>query len=219
MTVGVTPVLADQLALAEVGERFLRFMRHPGRVPPARHGGPRERRTGRCRGRPSRLGARLRARGGALRAARRRPARCASTPSSRRRDRALDLGRDARGAAAARDRAGCACSWHRIDSHRARFGSWSGGFWLPECAYRPGLEEQLATAGVRAFCVDQTDAGDSLAQLEPRATLAGPIAVPIDWETIELVWEPRLPRRSRLPRLPRADDQRPAAVRDRRRRL
>ena len=41
-------------------------------------------------------------------------------------------------------------------SHLRRFGAWGGGFWLPECAYAPGLERDLADHGVRAFCVDQT---------------------------------------------------------------
>ncbi|MEA2404945.1 MAG: 1,4-alpha-glucan branching enzyme [Thermoleophilaceae bacterium] len=76
-------------------------------------------------------------------------------------------------------------------SHESRFGAWDGGFWLPECAYRPGLERDLAEHGVRAFCVDQTEALGlgSLDQLEPIATAAGPVAVPIDWETISLVWD------------------------------
>ena len=34
-----------------------------------------------------------------------------------------------------------------IRSHRRRFG-WDGGFWLPECAYAPGLEWRLAEHGV-----------------------------------------------------------------------
>ena len=42
-----------------------------------------------------------------------------------------------------------------IRSHRRRFG-WDGGFWLPECAYVPGLERRLAEQGVRWFCVDQS---------------------------------------------------------------
>jgi 1,4-alpha-glucan branching enzyme len=78
-------------------------------------------------------------------------------------------------------------------SHERRFGGWSGGFWLPECAYEPGLERELAQYGARCFCVDQTEqlGLGSLDQLEPIATEAGPVAVPIDWQTIELVWSDR----------------------------
>ena len=78
-----------------------------------------------------------------------------------------------------------------IASHERRFETWSGGFWLPECAYRTGLERDLVEHGVRCFCVDQTDALGlgSLDQLEPIATEAGPVAVPIDWELIRLVWD------------------------------
>ena len=78
-----------------------------------------------------------------------------------------------------------------VAAHERRFGEgWTGGFWLPECAYEPGLERDLAEYGVRAFCVDQTDAlgHGSLDHLEPVATDAGPVAVPLDWETVELVW-------------------------------
>jgi 1,4-alpha-glucan branching enzyme len=44
---------------------------------------------------------------------------------------------------------------------------------------------------VRSFCVDQTDALGLGApeQLEPMATAAGPIAVPIDWATVGLLWD------------------------------
>ena len=78
-------------------------------------------------------------------------------------------------------------------AHERRFGSWSGGFWLPECAYEPGLERELAQYGARCFCVDQTEALGlgSLDQLEPVTTEAGPVAVPIDWQTIELIWSDR----------------------------
>jgi len=78
-----------------------------------------------------------------------------------------------------------------VASHERRFESWTGGFWLPECAYRLGLERDLAEHGVRCFCVDQTDALGlgSLDQLEPIATEAGPVAVPLDWELIALVWD------------------------------
>ena len=78
-----------------------------------------------------------------------------------------------------------------IASHRRRFGRYGGGFWLPECAYEPGLERDLAAEGVTAFCVDQTDAFGLGApeQLEPVVTGAGPTAVPLDWETVSLVWD------------------------------
>jgi 1,4-alpha-glucan branching enzyme len=75
-------------------------------------------------------------------------------------------------------------------SHLRRFGDWSGGFWLPECAYTPGLERDLADHGVRAFCVDQT-AVPGFDHLRPVSTEAGPVAAPIDWSTVELVWNDR----------------------------
>jgi 1,4-alpha-glucan branching enzyme len=80
-----------------------------------------------------------------------------------------------------------------IAGHSRRFGSWEGGLWLPECAYSPGLEEDLARHGVHAFCVDQTTAlgHGSAEQLEPIVTAAGPIALPIDWQTVELIWSDR----------------------------
>jgi 1,4-alpha-glucan branching enzyme len=79
-----------------------------------------------------------------------------------------------------------------VASHEQRFGAetWGGGFWLPECANAPGLEQHLTSHGVSAFCVDQTDAWGlgSLDHLEPVRTPAGPVALPIDWETVQLVW-------------------------------
>ena len=77
-----------------------------------------------------------------------------------------------------------------VASHERRFGSWAGGLWLPECAYAPGLERELADHGVRHFCVDQTEVHGAGApeQLEPVATAAEAVAVPIDWETVQLVW-------------------------------
>jgi 1,4-alpha-glucan branching enzyme len=78
-----------------------------------------------------------------------------------------------------------------IAAHSRRFGRHPDVFWLPECAYEPGLESLLAEQGVRAFCVDQTDAFGLGApeSLEPVASAAGPIAVPIDWATVALVWD------------------------------
>jgi 1,4-alpha-glucan branching enzyme len=75
-----------------------------------------------------------------------------------------------------------------LRSHRRRFG-WQGGFWLPECAYAPGLEWQLVEQGVQWFCVDQSASQeDSLDALTPIATQAGPVAMPIDWEAIQWLW-------------------------------
>jgi 1,4-alpha-glucan branching enzyme len=75
-------------------------------------------------------------------------------------------------------------------AHVRRFGAWGGGFWLPECGYVPGLERMLADHGVRAFCVDQTDV-PGFDHLVPVATEPGPVAVPIDWDLVELVWHDR----------------------------
>jgi 1,4-alpha-glucan branching enzyme len=75
-----------------------------------------------------------------------------------------------------------------IRSHRRRFG-WDGGFWLPECAYRPGLEWPLAEQGVGWFCVDQSARDvDPFDALTPVLTGAGPVALPIDWESIQWLW-------------------------------
>jgi 1,4-alpha-glucan branching enzyme len=74
-----------------------------------------------------------------------------------------------------------------IRSHRRRFG-WDGGFWLPECAYAPGLEWRLAEQGVRWFCVDQSAHADPFDALAPTATAAGPTALSIDWEAISWLW-------------------------------
>jgi 1,4-alpha-glucan branching enzyme len=75
-----------------------------------------------------------------------------------------------------------------IRSHRRRFG-WDGGFWLPECAYSPGLEPALVEHGVRWFCVDRSaHQEDPLEALTPIATGSGPVALPIDWEAIQWLW-------------------------------
>lgn len=74
-----------------------------------------------------------------------------------------------------------------LRSHRRRFGP-VAGFWLPECAYSPGLERLLAEQGIRYFCVDQRRHENGDAALAPVATGAGPVAFTIDWPTVELAW-------------------------------
>jgi 1,4-alpha-glucan branching enzyme len=77
-----------------------------------------------------------------------------------------------------------------IAAQRARSGSWSGGFWLPECAHAPWLDALLEEAGVRATCVDLTDVlgRGAPAQLRPLRSPAGPLLVPLDRAVLELVW-------------------------------
>jgi 1,4-alpha-glucan branching enzyme len=189
VTVTVTPVLADQLEAVrdgDAGDRYMRFVRD-------------------LRAQVHDEDARdLEAAGDAALAAELR--RAAGDY-----ERAADFGPDVLGAFAGLERAELwtSAATHAvlplvatrlgtalqlaagIDSHRARFGDWHGGFWLPECAYRPGLEADLAEQGVHVVCVDQTDqlGRGSLDQLEPVRTPEGVIAVPIDWETICLVWD------------------------------
>ena len=77
-----------------------------------------------------------------------------------------------------------------IASHRRRFGTWAGGFWLPECAHEPWLDEVLEEAGVHSTCVELTlrfGLGDPR-HLRPLATDAGPVLWPIDRHVIALVW-------------------------------
>jgi 1,4-alpha-glucan branching enzyme len=78
-----------------------------------------------------------------------------------------------------------------IRAHRARFRErWRGGFWLPECAFAPSLEDALAEAGVRATCVELTGRFGlgSRMHLQPLVGEAGVLLAPIDRQTIALVW-------------------------------
>jgi 1,4-alpha-glucan branching enzyme len=77
-----------------------------------------------------------------------------------------------------------------IAAHRARFGGWDGGLWLPECAHAPWLDDLLEESGVRVTCVDWTDVLGP-GPRTPRRTRAGVVLAPIDREAIELVWHPR----------------------------
>jgi 1,4-alpha-glucan branching enzyme len=77
-----------------------------------------------------------------------------------------------------------------VDSHRARFGGWEGGFWLPECAHAPHLEPMLEEAGVRTTCVELTSRYGLGARehLRPLVGESGVVLVPIDRATIARVW-------------------------------
>jgi 1,4-alpha-glucan branching enzyme len=80
-----------------------------------------------------------------------------------------------------------------IASHRRRFGSWQGGFWLPECGHAPWLDPALEQAGVRATCVELTGVfgrGDPR-HLEPLISEDGPVLWPVDRDTMALVWSER----------------------------
>lgn len=74
-----------------------------------------------------------------------------------------------------------------LRSHRRRFGE-PAGFWLPECAYEPGLEWLLAERGLRCFPVDQSAHTEPLEALAPVATAAGVLGLTIDWETVSRLW-------------------------------
>jgi 1,4-alpha-glucan branching enzyme len=77
-----------------------------------------------------------------------------------------------------------------LRSHRRRFGR-AAGFWLPECAYEPGIERLLAERGIGVFCVDQSSHEASLEALAPVSTSSGAIALTIDWEAVAWLWSPR----------------------------
>jgi 1,4-alpha-glucan branching enzyme len=188
VTVGVTPVLADQLVLPEVRERFLRFIREV-RVETHRldiEGLLREGedQAAEALRRSATLYARAADRFEAL------DGRILESLRALRDAEVIDLWTSAATHAVlpllATD-AGVRLQVRTgIDAQRERFGGWSGGFWLPECAFRAGIDEQLAREGVRAFCVyppggrhcEPIAAGDS-------------VAIPIDWSAISLVWDER----------------------------
>jgi 1,4-alpha-glucan branching enzyme len=178
VTVSVTPVLADQLQAAGVSERFVRFLRD---VRSASHElDLRDERDPGVRAELERSAARytgaaddFRRLGGDLQSALAPHVSWTSTATHA----VLPL--------LATD-AGVRLQLETgIASHRARFGGWGGGLWLPECAHVPWLDPLLEESGVHAVCVDWTDLG---VPLRPHRSPAGPLLVPIDREVVELVW-------------------------------
>ena len=79
------------------------------------------------------------------------------------------------------------------DIHTELFGSDPNGFWLPECAYTPGLDLFLQEANIRWFVVDAH--GLMLGEPRPRRaiyapcyTSAGPAAFARDRDSSRQVW-------------------------------
>jgi 1,4-alpha-glucan branching enzyme len=91
-----------------------------------------------------------------------------------------------------------------LRSHERRFGP-AAGFWLPECAYRPGIESLLAERDLRFFCVDQSAREPPLDALAPARAGSGLVAFTLDWAAVELVWSghgyPSDPRHAEYHRL------------------
>jgi 1,4-alpha-glucan branching enzyme len=78
-----------------------------------------------------------------------------------------------------------------IRSHARRFGDgWRGGFWLPECAHEPGIEATLLDAGARSVCVELTErlGLGARGHLQPVLADSGLVLVPVDRQTMSLVW-------------------------------
>lgn len=61
-----------------------------------------------------------------------------------------------------------------IASHVRNFGRAPRSFWLPECAYRPGLERFLEDAGLRVFFSETHLVTGGLARGKARGGMAGP---------------------------------------------
>jgi 1,4-alpha-glucan branching enzyme len=189
LTVSLTPVLCDQLEVMR-GEPGDRYLRHLAEVEAVIHA---EDSAGLAHGGEPGLAAELRRAGGDyVAAAREFERRGRDLPASLRSLQRVELWTSTATHALlpllATDAGRRLQLATGIASHQRRFGEWGGGFWLPECAYEPGLERDLADHGVRAFCVDQSTVA-GFDHLRPVATEAGPLAVPINWGTIELVWD------------------------------
>src|SRR5436190_20498933 len=164
LTMTVTPVLADQLeapGLAERAERFIR--RHRLDAAAADAGDVDAKLRPACRAEADRYrqsAARVASLGGDLVALLREPARegrIALLTSSATHAilplLATDAGRRLQVALG-------------TASHRRRFGD-PAGFWLPECAYEPGLESILGAYDLDCFCVDLTAHEPPTAALAP----------------------------------------------------
>lgn len=80
-----------------------------------------------------------------------------------------------------------------VDHYKKTFGCAPRGFWLPECAYFPGLDVYLKEAGIRYFIVDSH--GILHSDPRPKYSVYAPIYCPTgvaafarDWESSKQVW-------------------------------
>jgi 1,4-alpha-glucan branching enzyme len=80
-----------------------------------------------------------------------------------------------------------------VEAHRAMFGCDPRGMWLPECAYRPGVDRTLAEAGIRWFVLDSH--GLMLGKPRPQRAIYAPVFTPAgvaafgrDRESARQVW-------------------------------
>jgi 1,4-alpha-glucan branching enzyme len=185
LTMTVTPVLADQLEADGVGERMLRFLRQhrvdaadrdvadagaalrPAARAEADHYTKAIRQLRRLGGEPLRAFQEAQEQAGvALLASAATHAVLPKLATLAGRRLQVDAG---------------------LRSHERRFGE-PAGFWLPECAYVPGLESILAERGLACTCLDQSAHERGTAALVPIRLPGGPVAFTIDWSTVGLVW-------------------------------
>ena len=185
LTMTVTPVLADQLEADGVGERMRRFLRRhrvdaadrdvadagaalrPAAKAEADHYTGAIRRLSRLGGKPLRAFQEAHAGGRiALMASAATHAVLPKLATAAGRRLQVDAG---------------------LRSHERRFGE-PNGFWLPECAYVPGLEAVLAERGIAYTCLDQSSHERGTAALTSIRLPGGPVAFTIDWPTVSLVW-------------------------------
>jgi 1,4-alpha-glucan branching enzyme len=185
LTMTVTPVLADQLEADGVGERMRRFLRRyrvdaadrdvadagaalrPAAEAEADHYTGAIRRLSRLGGKPLRAFQEAHARGRiALMASAATHAVLPKLATAPGRRLQVDAG---------------------LRSHERRFGE-PDGFWLPECAYVPGLEAVLAERGIAYTCLDQSSREHGTAALTSIRLPGGPVGFTIDWPTVRLVW-------------------------------
>ncbi len=185
LTMTVTPVLADQLEADGVGERMIRFLRQhridaadrdvadagaavrPAAKAEADHYTNAIRRLRKLGGNPLRAFQEAHEKGRvALMASAATHAVLPKLATEAGRRLQVDAGRR---------------------SHARRFAE-PDGFWLPECAYTPGLEAVLAEQGIAYTCLDQSAHEGGTAALAPIRLPGGPVAFTIDWPTVRLVW-------------------------------